>query len=123
MFGERTLSLTDINVFVVIGLTATQHFSVKMNSNPARLISVRFNWVQCQRVSAMSQAQHSQSLQRDRGMIDCFKCHSPIFIDHPGNVAIEFSVPCPKCGHRGMYFRRMMRGENESNERRQTPRE
>jgi DNA-directed RNA polymerase subunit RPC12/RpoP len=71
----------------------------------------------------MSQVQHSQSNPRDRGVVDCLKCHSPVFIERPGNVAVEFSVPCPKCGHRGMYFKRMMRAENEPVERRQTQRE
>ena len=60
---------------------------------------------------------------RDRGVIDCFKCQSPIFVDKPGNVAVEFSVPCLKCGHRGMYFKRMMRSEQDPVERRRTPRE
>lgn len=71
----------------------------------------------------MSYVQQSQSNPRDRAMVDCLKCHSPIYIDKPGSVAMEFSVPCPKCGHRGMYFKRMMRGENEQPERRRTPRE
>ena len=71
----------------------------------------------------MAQVQHSQSIPRDRGVVDCLKCHSPIFVDKPGNVAIEFSVPCAKCGHRGMYFKRMMRSENEPVERRQKQRE
>jgi len=70
----------------------------------------------------MAQVQHSQSTPRDRGIVDCFKCNSPIFVDRPGNVAVEFSVPCPKCGHRGMYFKRMIRAEHDPNERRQTPR-
>jgi len=70
----------------------------------------------------MAQIQHSQALPRDHGIVDCFKCNSPISIDKPGNVAIEFSVPCPKCGHRGMYFKRMIRTEHDPNERRQTPR-
>lgn len=73
--------------------------------------------------SAMSSVQYSQSSPRDRGVVDCHKCHSPIFIDKPGQVAVEFSVPCPKCGHRGMYFKRMVRGENDPVERRQKQRE
>jgi len=71
----------------------------------------------------MSHVQRSQSIPRDRGIVDCLKCNTPIFIAKPGSVAMEFSVPCPKCGHRGMYFKRMMRGENEQPERRRAPRE
>ena len=71
----------------------------------------------------MSHVQHSHSSPRDRGVVDCLKCNAPIFIDKPSSVAIEFSVPCPKCGHRGMYFKRMMRGENEQAERRRAPQE
>lgn len=73
--------------------------------------------------SVMSQLQHSQSSQRDRGIVNCLKCNAPIYIDKPGSVAVEFSVPCPKCGHRGMYFKRMMHSEQNPNERRQAPRE
>lgn len=73
--------------------------------------------------SVMSLVPHSQSNPRDHSVVDCLKCHSPIVIEKPGNVAIEFSVPCPKCGHRGMYFKRMIRGENEQAERRKAPRE
>lgn len=68
-------------------------------------------------------AQQQSSNPRDRSMVDCFKCSKPIYIDKPGAVATEFSVPCTKCGHRGMYFKRMIRGENEQPERRRTPRE
>jgi DNA-directed RNA polymerase subunit RPC12/RpoP len=73
---------------------------------------------------AMSAAQFGQSGGRDheRGVVECQKCHSPIFVDKPGNVAVEVSVPCPKCGHRGMYFRRMMHSEHDPNDRRRTPR-
>jgi DNA-directed RNA polymerase subunit RPC12/RpoP len=71
----------------------------------------------------MSYVQQSQSNARDRAVVDCLKCSKPIYIDKPGSVATEFSVPCPKCGHRGMYFKRMMRSEQDPNERRRTPRE
>lgn len=69
----------------------------------------------------MSHVQHSQSTPRDRGIVDCLKCNSPIFIAKPASVAMEFSVPCQKCGHRGMYFKRMMRSEQDFSERRRAP--
>lgn len=71
----------------------------------------------------MSQLQHSQSSSRDRGVVHCLKCNAPIYIGKPSSVAVEFSVPCPKCGHRGMYFKRMMHSENEPADRRQASRE
>ena len=71
----------------------------------------------------MPQLQQSQSSPRDRVVVDCQKCNTAIQVDKPASVAMEFSVPCPKCGHRGMYFKRMMRGENEQPERRKAPRE
>lgn len=70
------------------------------------------------------QQQQSQSEPRDRGVVDCGKCKSRITIDKPGNVAVEFSVPCPKCGHRGMYFKRMIYAESaDPTERRRVPRD
>ncbi len=56
-----------------------------------------------------------------RGVVECEKCHSPIQIRQPGMVSVEFSVPCPKCGHRGIYFKRMIYNE-DAYERRKTPR-
>jgi hypothetical protein len=43
-----------------------------------------------------------------RGVVECEKCRSPIQVRQPGMVSVEFCVPCPKCGHRGMYFKRMI---------------
>lgn len=72
----------------------------------------------------MFPVQQSQNEPRDRGLVDCLKCRSPIVIDKPGNVSVEFSVPCAKCGHRGMYFKRMIYVEpSDPNDRRRTPRE
>jgi DNA-directed RNA polymerase subunit M/transcription elongation factor TFIIS len=56
-----------------------------------------------------------------RGIVECEKCHSPIEIRQPGMVSVEFCVPCPKCGHRGIYFKRMIYSE-DAYERRKTPR-
>ena len=72
----------------------------------------------------MSATPFGQSSGRDheRGVVECQKCHSPIFVDKPGHVAVEFSVPCPKCGYRGIYFRRMMHSESEAADRRRLPR-
>lgn len=33
----------------------------------------------------------------------CKKCNTPIAVRTPEKVAEEFSVACPKCGHRGFY--------------------
>jgi hypothetical protein len=55
-----------------------------------------------------------------RGVVECEKCHSPIEIRQPGMVSVEFCVPCPKCGHRGMYFKRMI--YTDGNDRRGNPR-
>ena len=56
-----------------------------------------------------------------RGVVECEKCHSPIEIRQPGMVSVEFCVPCQKCGHRGMYFKRMIYIE-DGNDRRGKPR-
>ncbi len=56
-----------------------------------------------------------------RGIVECEKCRSPIQIRQPGMVSVEFSVPCPKCGHRGIYFKRMIYTE-DAYERRAKPR-
>lgn len=57
----------------------------------------------------------------ERGVVDCEKCRSPIHVNRPGSVSVEFSVPCPQCGHRGIYFKRMLTTEGGL-ERRNTPR-
>ncbi|MCF8477153.1 MAG: hypothetical protein K9G60_08985 [Pseudolabrys sp.] len=59
----------------------------------------------------MFSAQQDQTRSRaanERGAIACEKCTTPIYVDRPNNVSIEFSVPCPRCGHRGIYFKRMI---------------
>ncbi|MDO9412130.1 MAG: hypothetical protein Q7T81_06110 [Pseudolabrys sp.] len=56
-----------------------------------------------------------------RGVVECEKCQSPIVIRQPNMVGVEFSVPCQKCGHRGMYFKRMIYIE-DAHERRGKPR-
>jgi DNA-directed RNA polymerase subunit RPC12/RpoP len=33
----------------------------------------------------------------------CKRCNAPIVMVAPEKVAEEFSVACPKCGHRGLY--------------------
>lgn len=55
----------------------------------------------------------------ERGVVVCEKCHAPILIEKPGSVAIEFSVPCKKCGHRGIYFKRMIVTEEAAEQRKQ----
>ena len=56
-----------------------------------------------------------------RGVVECEKCRTPIVIHKPNAVSVEFSVPCNKCGHRAMYFKRMIYTE-DAYERRKTPR-
>jgi hypothetical protein len=72
----------------------------------------------------MFSAQHidnESSGAHQRGVVECEKCRTPIYIRQPGMVSIEFSVPCPKCGHRGMYFKRMIY-VGDAYERRSKPR-
>ena len=52
-----------------------------------------------------------------RGVVECEKCRSPIVVRQPGMVSVEFCVPCPKCGHRGMYFKRMIYIEDAADRR------
>jgi DNA-directed RNA polymerase subunit RPC12/RpoP len=33
----------------------------------------------------------------------CARCNTPVALIAPEKVAEEFSVACPKCGHRGLY--------------------
>ncbi|MDI1346565.1 MAG: hypothetical protein PSV22_21095 [Pseudolabrys sp.] len=56
-----------------------------------------------------------------RGIVECERCDTPIQIRQPNMVSLEFCVPCPKCGHRGIYFKRMIHIE-DSTERRAKPR-
>jgi hypothetical protein len=42
------------------------------------------------------------------GVVECEKCDTPIPIRQPNMVSLEFCVPCPRCGHRGIYFKRMI---------------
>ena len=59
----------------------------------------------------MFSTQQSQSQGRspaEHGVVACEKCGSPIQIERPHSVSVEFSVPCRKCGHRGIYFKRMI---------------
>lgn len=73
----------------------------------------------------MSIAQQTSGFGRathERGVIECEKCCTPIYVNRPGSVSVEFSVPCTRCGHRGMYFKRMIVAENVS-DRRSAPRD
>jgi DNA-directed RNA polymerase subunit RPC12/RpoP len=59
----------------------------------------------------MLTAQQLSNLNRataERGVVDCEKCRTPIYVNKPASVSVEFSVPCPHCGHRGIYFKRML---------------
>jgi hypothetical protein len=72
----------------------------------------------------MSIAQQTPGFSRtaQRGVIECEKCHTPIHVNRPGSVSVEFSVPCLHCGHRGIYFKRML-ATDDSPERRLKPRD
>lgn len=68
----------------------------------------------------MSNAQQTQSFSRatyERGVVECEKCHGPIYVNRPHAVSVEFSVPCNRCGHRGIYFKRMLRAEDTAERR------
>lgn len=56
-----------------------------------------------------------------RGIVECEKCRSPIYVRNPNMVSLEFCVPCDRCGHRGIYFKRMIHAEDAA-ERRGKPR-
>ena len=58
----------------------------------------------------------------ERSIVACEKCHTPIVVNRPQSVSLEFCVPCSKCGHRGIYFKRMINIEGAA-ERRQNPRD
>jgi hypothetical protein len=64
---------------------------------------------------AGQQNQFRKGADQERGFVSCEKCNSPIAVQRPNNVSIEFSVPCTKCGHRGIYFKRMLMAENPDN--------
>jgi hypothetical protein len=51
------------------------------------------------------------------GKVDCDKCRSPIQIREANSVSLEFCVPCQKCGHRGIYYKRMIYIEDASDRR------
>ena len=67
-------------------------------------------------------AQKFQSFgENQRGIVECEKCHSPIYVRNSNMVSLEFCVPCGKCGHRGIYFKRMIHADDAA-ERRRHPR-
>jgi hypothetical protein len=70
--------------------------------------------------SALQQANHTAGVYQ-RGIVPCEKCTTPIQVRKPTMVSVEFCVPCPKCGHRGIYFKRMIYIE-DAPERRSKPR-
>jgi DNA-directed RNA polymerase subunit RPC12/RpoP len=55
------------------------------------------------------------------GVVECTKCTSPVYVRKPDTIVDEFSVPCTKCGHRGLYLKRLLYTE-ELPERRRKPR-
>ena len=62
----------------------------------------------------MFNAPHTPAYNRattERGIINCEKCRAPIYVNKPTTVSIEFCVPCTHCGHRGIYFKRMLTTE------------
>lgn len=68
-----------------------------------------------------TQLSHPTRPTYQRGLVECEKCRTPIVVKHPTAVAVEFCVPCPRCGHRGIYFKRMIYIE-DAVERRQKKR-
>jgi hypothetical protein len=73
----------------------------------------------------MFSTQQSQSGGRsggEHGFVVCERCGSPITVERAHSVSVEFSVPCRKCGHRGIYFKRMI-NMDENGERRRAPRD
>ena len=70
--------------------------------------------------SAQQIASHSLGVYQ-RGAVECETCHTPIVIRQPNMLSVEFCLPCQKCGHRGIYFKRMIYIEDAA-ERRSKPR-
>ena len=66
--------------------------------------------------SAQKNQSHSGA-SKECGIVMCEKCDTPIYINRPNNVSNEFSVPCLRCGHRGIYFKRMIVMDGASNRR------
>lgn len=56
-----------------------------------------------------------------RGAVTCGKCQSPILLRKFATLTEEFSVNCPRCGHRKVYAQRMVNIETLP-ERRRKPR-
>jgi len=56
-----------------------------------------------------------------RGAVTCATCQNPIYLRKVAAVAEEFSVNCPRCGHRKVYAARMINIETLP-ERRRKPR-
>lgn len=70
----------------------------------------------------MSALQHHQLKGTyERGVVACRKCLHPIHIFRINAIADEFSVPCNRCGHRGMFRNREIAVETLP-ERRRKPR-
>jgi len=51
------------------------------------------------------------------GIVSCERCHSPIVVRQANMVSVEFSVPCQKCGRRGIYYKRMINFEDAAGRR------
>lgn len=72
----------------------------------------------------MAAAERNATISRNifhRGMVECKRCTSTIYVREPNAVADEFCVPCPRCGSRTLYSKRIMYFE-EMPERRDRPR-
>lgn len=57
---------------------------------------------------AAKQVPYHRNAVFERAFVMCEKCHSPIVVNRPAQVSVEFSVPCQRCGFRGIYFKRML---------------
>ena len=66
---------------------------------------------------AVNRNQIGRAAGQERGFVSCENCDALIAVNQPNNVSIEFSVPCTKCGHRGIYFKRMLMAEDPVNRR------
>lgn len=57
----------------------------------------------------------------ERSLVHCQKCGAKVFLQRLLGSADEFSVRCPRCGHRGIFARNAIVIE-ELPERRRKPR-
>ncbi len=70
---------------------------------------------------ALAKSQRPKKSVYERGVVQCRKCHAPIYVHKFMNLPEEFSVHCKRCNNRGIYSKREIKIEALP-ERRKKPR-